>query len=253
MSNYKTSEQYGNALSHIHDSGFAGVAEAAADMLISTLKASGSTHGRVTDLGCGSGILARKLLDQGYAVEGVDQSVAMLALAQSRAPEAVFRHESLLECEIPPSIAVCAIGECFNYLFDRNNDEAALDRVLHRVHQSLQVGGIFLFDIATPDRIIKAPPKQFFQTQNWTTLVENIHSETPLMMTRKISSFVRAGEYYERVDETHHLRLINPDTLAHRMTTLGFEFEMFECYGPTPLPAGCIGFCAYKRNIPEPG
>ena len=253
MSNYKTSEHYGQALSHIHDTGFAGVAEAAADMLISRLKASELTRGRVTDLGCGSGILARKLLDQGYAVEGIDQSVAMLALAKSRAPEAVFRRETLFECEIPPSIAVCAIGECFNYLFDRNNDEAALDRVLHRVHQSLEGGGIFLFDIATPDRIMKAPPKQFFQTQNWTTLVENIHSETPLMMTRKISSFVRAGEYYERVDETHHLRLINPDTLAHRMTTLGFEFEMFECYGPTPLPAGCIGFCAYKHNSSELG
>ena len=52
-------DYYGHALSHIHDTGFAGVAEAAADMLISTLKASGLTHGRVTDLGCGSGILAR--------------------------------------------------------------------------------------------------------------------------------------------------------------------------------------------------
>ena len=253
MSNHKTSEHYGHALSHIHDTGFAGVAEAAADMLISRLKASGLTRGRVTDLGCGSGILARKLLDQSYAVEGIDQSVAMLALAKSRAPEAVFRRGSLLECEIPPSIAVCAIGECLNYRFDRNNDEAALDRVLHRVHQSLESGGIFLFDIATPDRIVKAPPKNFFQTQNWTTLVENRHSETPLMMTRKISSFIKDGEYYERGDETHHLRLIDPDTLAHRINTLGFEFEMFECYGPTPLPAGCIGFCAYKRNIPEPG
>ena len=253
MSNYKTSEHYGHALSHIHDTGFAGVAEAAAGMLISRLKASGLTRGRVTDLGCGSGILARKLLDQRYAVEGIDQSVAMLALANSRAPEAVFRRGSLLECEIPPSIAVCAIGECFNYCFDPNNDEAALDRVLHRVHQSLESGGILMFDIATPDRITKAPPKNFYQAQNWTTLVENRHSETPLMMTRKISSFVRLGEYYERVDETHHLRLIDPDTVALRMTTLGFEFEMFESYGPTPLPAGCIGFCAYKRNIPEPG
>jgi len=253
MSNYKTSEHYGHALSHIHDTGFAGVAEAAADMLISTLKASGLTRGRVTDLGCGSGILAQRLLDQGYAVEGIDQSVAMLALAQSRAPGAKFRHESLFDCEIGPSVAVCAIGECFNYLFDRNNDDAALDRVLHRVYQSLEEGGIFLFDIATPDRIMKAPPKQFYQTQNWTTLVENIHSETPLMMTRKISSFVRAGEYYERMDETHHLRLIDPDTLAHRINTLGFEVKMFQCYGRTPLPAGCIGFCAHKRNTPEPG
>ena len=143
MSNYKTSEHYGRALSHIHDTGFTGVAEAAADMLISALKDSQLFHGRVTDLGCGSGTLARKLLDQGYAVEGIDQSVAMLALAKSRAPEAVFRRGSLLECEIPPSIAVCAIGECFNYRFDRNNDEAALDRVLHRVHQSLESGGTF--------------------------------------------------------------------------------------------------------------
>ena len=246
-------DYYGHALSHIHDTGFAGVAEAAADMLISTLKASGLTRGRVTDLGCGSGILARKLLDQGYTVEGIDQSVAMLALAQSRAPEAVFRCETLFECEIPPSIAVCAVGECFNYLFDRNNDDAALDRVLHRVYQSLEGGGIFLFDIATPDRIVKAPLKNFFQTQNWTTLVENRHSETPLVMTRKISSFIKEGEYYDRVDETHHLRLIDPDTLAHRINALGFEFETFECYGPTPLPTGCIGFCAYKRNIPEPG
>jgi len=246
-------DYYGHALSHIHDTGFAGVAEAAADMLISTLKASGLTRGRVTDLGCGSGILARKLLDQGYAVEGIDQSVAMLALAQSRAPEAVFRCETLFECEIPPSIAVCAVGECFNYLFDRNNDDAALDRILHRVYQSLEGGGIFLFDIATPDRIVKTPPKNFFQTQNWTTLVENRHSDTPLVMTRKISSFIKDGEYYERVDETHHLRLIDPDTLAHSINTLGFEFEMFDCYGPTPLPTGCIGFCAYKRNIPKLG
>ena len=181
------------------------------------------------------------------------ESFAMLALAQSRAPEAVFRCESLFECEIPPSIAVCAIGECFNYLFDRNNDDAALNRVLHRVYQSLQDGGIFLFDIATPDRIVKAPPKTFFQTQDWTTLVENRHSKTPLTMTREISSFIKTDGDYKRVNEIHHLRLIDPGILAPRMTTLGFEFEMFECYGPTPLPTGCTGFCAYKRNTPEPG
>ena len=109
-----------------------------------------------------------------------------------------------------------------------------------------------MFDIATPDRITKAPEKTFYNTQNWTTLVENIHLETPMMMKRKISSFIKDGEYYERVDETHHLRLIDPDTLAHSLTTLGFEFEMFECYGPTPLPTGCVGFLAHKRNTPGP-
>ena len=246
MSNKESTDYYGHALSQIHDCGFSGVAKAAADMLISVLRDSRLTHSRVTDLGCGSGILARKLLDEGYTVEGVDQSVAMLALARSRAPEAVFTQQTLFDYEIPPSIAVCAIGECFNYLFDHNNDEAALDQVLNRVDQSLEDGGIILFDIATPDRIVKAPPKTFFQTENWTTLIENIHSETPLMMTRKITSFIRVNGYYERVDETHHLRLIDPKTLAHSLTSRGYKFDTFDTYGPTPLPAGCIGFCAYK-------
>ena len=248
MSNKEGPDNYGHALSQIHDCGFSGVAKAAADMLISVLRDSRLTHSRVTDLGCGSGILARKLLDEGYTVEGVDQSVAMLALARSRAPEAVFTQQTLFDYEIPPSIAVCAIGECFNYLFDHNNDEAALDQVLNRVDQSLEDGGIFLFDIATPDRIVKAPPKTFFQTRNWTTLIENIHSETPLRMTRKITSFVRVNGYYERVDETHHLRLIDPKTLGNSLTMRGYEFDMFDSYGPTPLPAGCIGFCACKKH-----
>ena len=248
MSNKAGTDNYGQALSQIHDCGFSGVAKAAADMLISVLKDSRLTHSRVTDLGCGSGILARKLLDEGYTVEGVDQSVAMLALARSRAPEAVFTQQTLFDYEIPPSIAVCAIGECFNYLFDHNNDEAALDQVLNRVDQSLEDGGIILFDIATPDRIVKAPPKTFFQTRNWTTLIENIHSETPLMMTRKISSFVRVNGYYERVDETHHLRLIDPKSITNSLTLRGYEFDMFDSYGPTPLPVGCIGFCAHKKH-----
>ena len=143
---------------------------------------------------------------------------------------------------------MCAIGECFNYLFDHNNDEAALDQVLNRVDQSLEYGGIFLFDIATPDRIVKAPPKTFFQTENWTTLIENINSETPLMMTRKITSFVRVNGYYERVDETHHLRLIDPKTVTNSLTLRGYEFDMFDSYGRTPLPVGCIGFCAHKKH-----
>jgi hypothetical protein len=36
-------------------------------------------------------------------------------------PEGSFRCESLLTAELPPSIAVVAVGECFNYRFDESN------------------------------------------------------------------------------------------------------------------------------------
>jgi 2-polyprenyl-3-methyl-5-hydroxy-6-metoxy-1,4-benzoquinol methylase len=45
---------------------------------------------RVLDVGCRSGLLARKLLDAGFAVHGVDASPAMIGLAHDDARGADF-------------------------------------------------------------------------------------------------------------------------------------------------------------------
>lgn len=45
---------------------------------------------RVADLGCGTGSLTRLLVDEGYAVDGVDFSPAMVARARAKVPEAEF-------------------------------------------------------------------------------------------------------------------------------------------------------------------
>jgi len=46
--------------------------------------------GRVADLGCGTGTLTRLLVDEGYAVDGVDISPEMVRRARSKVPEAEF-------------------------------------------------------------------------------------------------------------------------------------------------------------------
>lgn len=45
---------------------------------------------RVADLGCGTGTLSRLLVDEGYAVTGVDFAPAMLVRAMAKVPEAEF-------------------------------------------------------------------------------------------------------------------------------------------------------------------
>lgn len=45
---------------------------------------------RVADLGCGTGTLARVLVDAGYAVDGLDFSPEMIVRAQVKVPEARF-------------------------------------------------------------------------------------------------------------------------------------------------------------------
>jgi SAM-dependent methyltransferase len=51
---------------------------------------------RVLDLGCGSGLpTARQLLDAGIEVVGVDESAAMLELAEAQAPGGRYLHRDL--------------------------------------------------------------------------------------------------------------------------------------------------------------
>ncbi len=45
---------------------------------------------RVADIGCGTGTLARLLVDNGYEVDGVDFSPAMIERARAKVPEARF-------------------------------------------------------------------------------------------------------------------------------------------------------------------
>lgn len=45
---------------------------------------------RVLELGCGTGLMTRQLLDRGARVTGVDRSAPMLARARMRAPEATY-------------------------------------------------------------------------------------------------------------------------------------------------------------------
>ncbi|WP_183100248.1 class I SAM-dependent methyltransferase [Nocardioides pelophilus] len=49
-----------------------------------------SPPARVADLGCGTGTLTRLLVDEGYAVDGLDFSPAMIRQARAKVPEATF-------------------------------------------------------------------------------------------------------------------------------------------------------------------
>lgn len=55
------------------------------------------TEGRVLDLGCGLGAVARLLVARGLNVVGIDYAGAMIAGARARVPEATFILQSMLE------------------------------------------------------------------------------------------------------------------------------------------------------------
>jgi SAM-dependent methyltransferase len=57
------------------------------DVLLDALPAAPA---RIADLGCGTGTLTRLLSDEGYAVDGLDFSPAMIQRARAKVPDARF-------------------------------------------------------------------------------------------------------------------------------------------------------------------
>jgi SAM-dependent methyltransferase len=144
---------YGEDLAYIHDVSHADFALESAPVILEVLDRSGIRDGLIVDLGCGSGLLARELIDAGYGVFGVDISEAMIALARKRAPEAEFRVGSLFEGEIPPRAAATAVSEVLNYPFDPENEDLGLVRLFRRVHDALVPGGVFVCDMLGPGQV----------------------------------------------------------------------------------------------------
>jgi len=244
------SDAYGSDLTYIHDTGHGDLARAAAQTVIAALRRAGREGGRVVDLGCGSGIFARALLDAGFEVTGFDLSAAMIETGRRRAPEAHLVVGSFLDAEIPPCIAVTAIGECFSYLFDEKVAGAALDRLFERVHRALEPRGIFLFDVASPGRLRGASPQRYWREgEDWTVLIEADEDAPARRLSRSITTFRRTGESWRRGHETHVLRLHPRRELEARLRAAGFRVRPIAAYGTMRFASGHLGVCARKPKF----
>ncbi len=245
---YFMARGYGDDLAYIHDVGFGNFARSAAPFLLKLLRQEGKTDGLVVDLGCGSGILAKELCDAGYRVLGFDLSPAMIDIARERVPTADFRVRSFLSAKLPQCAAVTAIGEILNYLFDQRNTERALALFFRRVHDALDAGGLFIFDVATPGRVLgDGPQKSYRENGDWAVLVEAEEDKTRRRLTRRITSFRRVGDLFRRDHEVHRLRLFHPPKLTRQLRAAGFRVRTLSSYGELEFPAGLVGFHARKR------
>lgn len=241
------SHAYREDLSWIHDLGFGDLARDAAEVLLRALAAEGATEGLVVDLGCGTGILAETVSDAGYDVLGIDISPAMIALARERVPEARFRCESLLVAEIPPCIAVVAVGECFNYRFDERNSRAERRALFGRIHAALAPSGVFLFDAAEPGRVPGMEPvKTHVDGGDWVLLMNAEEDRQAGRLTRCITSFRRIGEQFRRDDECHELELLPADEILEDLEAAGFGVAVLDEYAGHALPSGLKGFMARR-------
>jgi SAM-dependent methyltransferase len=234
---------YREDLAYIHDAGYGEVARGAAEVLLAELAQAGLREGTIVDLGCGSGILAARVAAAGYRVVGIDVSPSMVELAHRRAPEAEFRVASFVDADIPPCVAVTAIGEVLNYGFDPANGEHARADLFARVHRALAPGGVFLFDAAGTERARPGGPhRTFAEGPDWAVLVETDADGESHTLTRRITGFRQVGSLYRRSHEVHRIALMRFDTLREALRAAAFEVRPIPGYGDVALPQGVTAF-----------
>ena len=239
---------YKEDLAHIHDTGFGGPALRWVSPLLSLLKRYRITGGLIVDLGCGSGILAKRMSESGYSVLGIDDSAAFIKLARKRSPMALFKRASLFETPIPPCASVVSTGECLNYLFDRRSNQIGLLRLFRRIYSALEPGGLLAFDLADPGQVPTGKGvRNFTQGDDWIVLVDKREDHRKHILTRRIITFRRTGTTWRRGEEVHRQRLYRPEEVVRLLKKAGFQPRLLPQWKNLWLPSGHTAFIARKQ------
>jgi SAM-dependent methyltransferase len=230
---------YGSDLAHVHDVAFGFWARGAAPFVLGRLREAGIADGLVVDLGCGSGIWAAELLEAGYEVHGVDASAEMLAIARERAPAAELVQGSLHELQLPPCVAITALGECVNY-----GGPPSLEPLFRRAWTALEPGGLLVFDAAAPGREPDGVRRARYEGEGWVMRVESAEDRSAGTLTRRIA-LVRDGRSSE---ELHVLRLYERETVVDWLEAAGFDVVCHASYGAARALPGLWIYVATPRR-----
>jgi SAM-dependent methyltransferase len=234
---------YGPDQALIHHTRFGDLAADAARLLASRVG-----PGHVTDLGCGSGILAADLIERGYTVTGVDISAAMIDLARTNAPAGTFTVGPALDVQLDESVAVTATGEVLNYATDPRAGLDALAAIGTRAYRALAPGGLFLLDLSTPGRNLGLNPRPVFH-EHGTWMLGMHATEDGRRLDRRIVILIREPDgRYRRVDEHHELVLYEVDEVVTVLRSVGFSVETRAAYTEATASTPAAGWAVFVAS-----
>lgn len=225
---------YHDDLARIHHEGHSELARSAATAVVRHLRRAGIHRGLVVDLGYGSGILARHLLESGYDVLGVEPSRAMLQIAKRVAPTARFIQSRAEEVTLPRCVAVLATGEALTYLPARVNPIAHLRRHIHRVSAGLVSGGLFIFD-AIEEGNAPMTYRTWRAAHDWAVLADVAEDRRRHVVCRRITTFARVNAAYRRAYTVHRVGVYDRKAVLRDLRARGFVARTLRSYGATPL------------------
>jgi len=236
---------YRRDLALVHHLGFGFHADRCAPGILAHLEPVRARGGVVVELGCGSGLLTRHLVDAGHTVIATDASEAMLDLAREHAPEADVRRLVLPDDPIPEADAVVSVGHVLSYL----PDEAAVWRALTRAAQALRADGVLAIDLCDLAWGVarRDAPNYGFVEDDW-AIVTRFSMPRPDRFVREMATFLRNDDdSWRRDDERHDNVLVDTSQAPELLARDGVEATVGRSFGDETLPEGLHTIVGHRR------
>lgn len=208
----------------------------------------------VLDLACGTGSMSLLLAERGYRVLGADISEEMLTEAAGKAAKLTknppyFICQPMQRLRLPePVDAVLCLLDSLNYLTEPEDCR----QTFSRVYRALKDGGVFLFDINTPQKLHALDGQVFLDENEESYCVWRAEfDEAENCCYYGIDLFRKQGALWERSFEQHCEYAYDPLILRQWLQEAGFA--RVACYGDRRMEAPNaaeqrIYFAAWKEK-----
>ena len=176
------------------------------------------------DLACGTGSVTAILAREGLRVIGVDMSGEMLTQAAAKTaglePAPIFVRQKLQNLTLPRGVdlAVCAL-DSLDYITEPKDCAQAI----RRVYRALNPGGMFIFDVNTPEKL-RAMDGQVFldEDQDVYCVWRGEFDDNTNICSYGMDLFIREGKHWHRSFEEHREYAYSREQLTVFLKDAGF-------------------------------
>ena len=198
--------------------------EATVDFYFEILAREGVRPRTALDLACGTGSVTEILARRGVQVMGVDMSEEMLTEAFQKTqnldpmPRYVCQRLQDLRVSRGVDLAVCALGS-LDYILD----PADCAEAIRRVYRALNPGGVFIFDVNTPEKL-RAMDGQVFldEDEDVYCVWRGEFDENTNICSYGMDLFQRHGDVWHRSFEEHCEYAYSRQQLTAYLKAAGF-------------------------------
>ncbi len=198
--------------------------DAVVDFYFEILVREGLKPRTAVDLACGTGSVTKRLAEKGLQIIGVDLSEEMLTAAQEKCMEMecppLFVRQNLRDLTLPRGVdlAVCALDS-----LDYITEPADCAQAIRRIYRALNPGGIFIFDVNTPEKL-RAMDGQVFldETEDTYCVWRGEFDKEANICSYGMDLFRRQGDVWHRSFEEHREYAYSREQLTDYLRAAGF-------------------------------